>query len=87
MDLNDALMLWPAMGYSTVTHDDGREYKILFLKDEEVVGHFTTVPGSMFWDYPQELVDKANALRKQGVDIYTFCKDVQFVKDFERFGY
>ena len=58
MDLNDVLNVWEYLGYSRKTMDVDNKYIIKFLKDDKVEGHFTAAPGEMYWDYPQEALDK-----------------------------
>jgi hypothetical protein len=64
MDIIEALKIWDDMGNTIQSHDDeNNNYVIEFIKNEKVVGHFTTYPGQGFgWNYPQELMDKKKQL-------------------------
>ncbi len=63
MDLVDAMNLWFKMGGDTAIEDKGKgkPYITHFVWNGNVEGHFTAVPGSFNWNWPQRLLDKFKA--------------------------
>lgn len=59
MDLQEAMRIWGEQDddHIMVSHQKDDAFILYFVYDNEVEGHFTTVPGSMNWDYPQRLMD------------------------------
>lgn len=74
--MNNALILWPLLGaeYKLESEDLKAGYFCWFLKDREVQGRLKAVAGGMYWDYPQELLDRAKDLADQGLSCYDYSK-------------
>lgn len=63
MDLQEAMSTWSELEDCTmVSHKKDDAFILYFVYDNEVEGHFTTVPGGMTWDYPQRLMNVSKAI-------------------------
>lgn len=60
MDIIKALTHWKSISPSHEITDENTEngYWIYFMKDGIKVGHVKTVSGGIFWNYPEELMER-----------------------------
>ena len=60
MDLVEALTCWESISpqHEIVGEHTEEAYWTYFIKDGVKVGHIKAVPGGIFWNYPEELMER-----------------------------
>lgn len=56
MDLLEAMKLWEDMGNEIISWDRKDGYHCLFVENGAVVGFTKAVPGGMYWEWPDSLL-------------------------------
>jgi len=58
MDLIDAMKLWEEMGNEIISWDKKDGYFCLFVEKGNVKGYTKAVPGGMYWEWPDKLMEQ-----------------------------
>lgn len=57
MDLMEAMKLWEDMGNEIISWDRKDGYHCLFVENGKVAGFTKAVPGGMYWEWPDSLIE------------------------------
>lgn len=59
MDMIDAINNWEKIGgdFNTIDEGEGGAYITQFIWKGKVEGYIKAVPGGVYWDWPQRLLD------------------------------